>query len=181
MNIIETGLDGVLLLEPQTYWDNRGYFMESYNAERWAKLGLKFEFVQENHSFSKQAGTIRGMHYQLNPKSQTKLVSVGSGAVYDVVVDMRHTSPDYGGWTAVILSAENQRQLLVPKGFAHGFCTLTDNVHLYYKVDAPFAPALDRGFLWSDPALGIDWPTTNVILSEKDMLHPTLANCENNY
>jgi dTDP-4-dehydrorhamnose 3,5-epimerase len=137
--------------------------------------------VQDNHSLSVEAGVLRGLHYQLNPKAQTKLVRVTAGAVYDVVVDIRRGSPTYGKWQGFILSASNKRQLLVPKGFAHGYCTLVPNTEVQYKVDEFYSREYDRGIAWNDPALDIDWPISSPILSEKDGKHPTLAEAENNF
>lgn len=181
MNKIETKLSGVFILEPAIHGDHRGFFMESYNEKKWNELGLNYSFVQDNHSLSVEAGVLRGLHYQLNPKAQTKLVRVTAGAIYDVVVDIRKSSPTFGQWVGVILSASNKRQLLVPKGFAHGFCTLAPNSEVLYKVDEYYAPECDRGILWNDPELGIDWPVSKPILSEKDEKHPVLSKAENNF
>lgn len=181
MKALKSKLEGVLLLEPNVFGDHRGFFMESYNRQVFHGLGVTHEFIQDNHSLSKEAGVLRGMHYQLQPKAQTKLVRVGSGAIYDVVVDMRVGSPTYGEWEGFILSEHNKRQLLVPKGFAHGFCTLTENVNVLYKVDELYSAEHDRGIQWNDPELNINWPVTNPILSEKDTNHPTLKDAENNF
>ncbi|MFS0723914.1 dTDP-4-dehydrorhamnose 3,5-epimerase [Paenibacillus sp. 1P07SE] len=174
MNILPTGMEDVLLLETARYGDHRGYFEECYNAEAFVRHGLPISFIQDNHSYSAEAGTIRGLHYQRAPKAQTKLVRVGIGAIYDVAVDIRPDSPTYGHWVGVILSESNGRQLLVPAGYAHGFCTLVPDTHVYYKVDAPYDKGLDSGILWSDPSLGIDWPVARPILSAKDEQLPTL-------
>lgn len=181
MNIIQTKLNGVLIIEPAVFGDNRGFFMESYNAHKFSDAGLNINFIQDNHSLSAQAGVLRGLHYQLNPKAQTKLVRVTAGAVYDVVVDIRKSSPTFGQWVGVILSAENKRQLLVPKGFAHGFCTLVPNTEVMYKVDEYYSPENDRGVAWNDPALAIDWPANQPILSDKDSKHPNLSDAEINF
>jgi dTDP-4-dehydrorhamnose 3,5-epimerase len=181
MKIYETNLPGVKLIEPAVFGDHRGFFMESYNEEVFRRYGITHKFVQDNHSLSAEAGVLRGLHYQLNPKAQTKLVRVTAGAVYDVVVDIRRGSPTYGKWQGFILSAANKRQLLVPKGFAHGFCTLAPNTEVQYKVDEFYSPEHDRGIAWNDPALGIDWPTSSPILSEKDGKHPRLEDTENNF
>ncbi|GEN35158.1 dTDP-4-dehydrorhamnose 3,5-epimerase [Aneurinibacillus danicus] len=181
MKAIKTSFKDVYLLEPNVFGDARGYFMESYNKKVFIELGLDFDFVQDNQSLSAQVGVIRGLHYQLNPKAQTKLVRVLQGAIYDVVVDIRKSSPTFGKWQGFILSEENKRQLLVPKGFAHGFCTLVSNTVVAYKVDEYYFPEHDRGILWNDPALGIDWPTSQPILSEKDKCHPVLAKAEMNF
>lgn len=181
MKKMETKFQDAYILEPTVYGDHRGFFLESYNQEIFKELGIDIEFIQDNHSLSETVGTLRGMHYQLAPKDQTKLVRVTHGAIYDVIVDIRNGSPTYGQWQGFILSAENKRQLLVPKGFAHGFCTITPNTEVQYKVDELYSPEYDCGIAWDDPTLAIDWPTTNVILSEKDTKHPTLANAKNNF
>lgn len=165
-------------MEPKVHGDHRGFFMESYNNQTFEQLGFNYSFVQDNHSLSAEAGTLRGLHYQNSPKAQTKLVRVISGAVYDVVVDIRKDSPTYGEWFGVILSASNKRQLLIPKGFAHGFCTLVPNTEVIYKVDELYSPEHDRGILWSDPQLNIDWPSSDPILSEKDQLLPLLKDAD---
>ncbi|MNI79214.1 dTDP-4-dehydrorhamnose 3,5-epimerase [compost metagenome] len=137
--------------------------------------------MQDNHSFSKDPGVLRGLHYQLNPKAQAKLISVVTGAIYDVVVDIRQDSPTFGHWVGTILSEHNKRQLLVPKGFAHGFCTLVPNTQVFYKVDEYYSPENDRGIIWNDPVLNIDWPTSSPILSDKDQRHPLLKDAELNF
>ncbi|MGM0884287.1 MAG: dTDP-4-dehydrorhamnose 3,5-epimerase [Bacillota bacterium] len=181
MKIIETKLPGVKLLEPNVFGDHRGFFTESYNEQVAHANGIQHAFIQDNHSLSVEPGVLRGMHYQLNPKAQTKLVRVTAGAIYDVVVDIRKGSPTFGQWQGFILSAANKRQLLVPQGFAHGFCTLVPNCEVQYKVDALYSPEHDRGIAWNDPALAIDWPTSNPILSDKDGKHPVLADAEINF
>ncbi|NWN96808.1 MAG: dTDP-4-dehydrorhamnose 3,5-epimerase [Bacillus sp. (in: Bacteria)] len=181
MNIIDTSIPDVKILEPKVFGDHRGYFMESYNKKLFAELGLDYHFVQDNQSLSREVGVIRGLHFQLNPKAQLKLVRAVRGAIYDVVVDIRKGSPTYGKWTGVILSEYNNRQLLVPKGFAHGFCTLVPDCIVAYKVDEFYSPEHDGGILWNDPALGIDWPTSAPILSDKDTKHPTLAEADLNF
>lgn len=155
--------------------------MESYNEEIMHKLGVNYQFIQDNQSLSAEVGVLRGLHYQLNPKAQTKLIRVLTGAIYDVIVDIRRNSPTFGQWVGVILSEYNKRQLLVPKGFAHGFCTLVPNTQVLYKVDEYYSPENDRGILWNDPALGIDWPTSSPILSDKDQRHPLLKDAELNF
>lgn len=181
MIVTPLSLNGALLVEPKVFGDTRGFFMESYNSEVFAQHGIDTVFIQDNHALSVEAGVLRGLHYQLNPKAQTKLVRVTSGAIYDVIVDIRKNSITYGKWVGVILSEQNKRQLLVPQGFAHGYCTLVPNTEVQYKVDASYAPDLDRGIRWDDPELGIDWPTSNPILSEKDLRHPSLSDAENNF
>ena len=179
--MMESRLSGVNLIEPTVFEDERGYFLESYQAIRYAEIGLPQVFIQDNHSLSKEAGVIRGLHYQLSPEAQSKLVRVTAGAIYDVVVDIRQGSPTYGQWEGFELSADNKRQLFVPTGFAHGFCTLVPNTEVQYKVDRLYSKEHDRGILWNDPAIGIKWPTTQPILSEKDAVHPALANAEHNF
>ncbi|EPY12664.1 dTDP-4-dehydrorhamnose 3,5-epimerase [Paenibacillaceae sp. P-4] len=178
MKVSQTKLPEVLLLEPNVFEDERGFFMESYHAHKWEELGINYSFMQDNHSLSVRAGTLRGLHYQLDPYAQTKLVRVAVGAVYDVAVDIRKGSSTFGQWVGAILSASNRRQLLVPQGFAHGFCTLVPNTEVLYKVDAPYHAASDRGIAWNDPALHIDWPVSKPILSEKDAKHPMLEDAE---
>ncbi len=178
MRVTEGKLRGVKLIEPDVFGDSRGFFMESYNKEKFRLHGIDMEFVQDNHSLSAQKGVLRGLHYQLWPFAQTKLVRVAAGSVLDVVVDIRRGSPTFGQWEGYELSAANKRQLLVPQGFAHGFCTLEDYTEVLYKVDAPYSAAHDRGIAWDDPALGIDWPTAQPILSAKDSRHPLLADAE---
>ncbi|MEC0183421.1 dTDP-4-dehydrorhamnose 3,5-epimerase [Paenibacillus peoriae] len=178
MKVHELKLKGALLIEPMVHGDHRGFFMESYNQNVLSSFGIRNEFIQDNHSLSAEAGVLRGLHYQLSPKAQTKLVRVVAGAIYDVIVDIRRDSKTFGQWVGVILSQYNKRQLLVPKGFAHGFCTLTPNTEVLYKVDEYYSSAHDRGILWNDPVLGIDWPVSQPILSEKDERHPLLDAAE---
>ncbi|BFT75360.1 dTDP-4-dehydrorhamnose 3,5-epimerase [Paenibacillus sp. P36] len=181
MQVITTKLEGLYIVEPDVHGDNRGFFMESYSSRKFAEHGIDFPFVQDNHSLSVETGVVRGLHYQLNPKAQTKLVRVTSGAIYDVAVDIRKNSSTFGQWVGVILSEDNKRQLLVPQGFAHGFCTIVPNTQVLYKVDEYYSPEHDRGILWSDPTLGIDWPTSKPILSDKDQKHPLLRDAEINF
>lgn len=157
MKIIETGLDGLLVLEPKVFRDERGFFLETYSDKAFAEVGLKFDFVQDNHACSLDPCVLRGLHFQLPPSTQSKLVWVVRGSVADVVVDVRKGSPTYGEHHVEILSADNFRRLLVPKGFAHGYITLEPDTHFMYKVDAPYDPSTDSGILWNDPDLGIDW------------------------
>ena len=171
---IETKLKDVYLLEPTVFEDHRGFFMESYNKKDFEEIGLIFDFVQDNHSLSVQAGVLRGLHFQLNPKAQTKIVRVLSGAIYDVVVDIRKGSPTFGKWQGFILTADNKRQIVIPKGFAHGVLTLVPNTQIMYKVDEYYSPQHDRSIRWDDPDFNIDWPISNPILSEKDANAPFL-------
>jgi dTDP-4-dehydrorhamnose 3,5-epimerase len=161
-----TGLPGVLVIEPRVFRDARGFFLETFNAERFAEAGLPTEFRQDNHSRS-VAGVLRGLHYQLR-RPQGKLVRVVRGAVWDVAVDIRRGSPTFGRWVAEELSEENQRMLWVPPGFAHGFYTLSDVADLTYKCTDVYQPDDDRGVRWSDPTIGITWPSTAPLLSDKD-------------
>lgn len=181
MNVTPLKLTDAFVLEPVVHGDHRGFFMESYNDSLFKQHGINYYFIQDNQSLSAEAGVLRGLHYQINPKAQTKLIRVLTGAIYDVIVDIRKSSPTFGQWVGVILSEHNKRQLLVPKGFAHGFCTLVPNTQVLYKVDEYYSPENDRGILWNDPALGIDWPTSNPILSDKDQRHPLLKDAEMNF
>ncbi|MBX4145825.1 dTDP-4-dehydrorhamnose 3,5-epimerase [Paenibacillus sp. AK002] len=181
MNVTPLKLTDAFVLEPVVHGDHRGFFMESYNDSLFKQHGIAYNFIQDNQSLSAEAGVLRGLHYQLNPKAQTKLIRVLTGAIYDVIVDIRKSSPTFGQWVGVILSEHNHRQLLVPKGFAHGFCTLVPNTQVLYKVDEYYSPENDRGILWNDPALGIDWPTSNPTLSDKDQRHPLLKDAEMNF
>jgi dTDP-4-dehydrorhamnose 3,5-epimerase len=166
MKIKETGLDGVLIIEPDVFKDQRGYFVETYQRQRYADAGIDVDFVQDNLSFSKK-GTLRGLHYQ-HPHDQAKLVQVIRGEVYDVVVDVRRDSPTFGKWIGQYLSDENKLQIFVPEGFAHGFCVLSDTALFHYKCSDFYAPACEGGILWSDPDLAIDWLVDSPIVSEKD-------------
>ena len=167
----------VLLIEPVRFGDERGFFSETYSQKVLAAGGFSGAFVQDNHSRSPKRGTVRGLHFQAPPFAQDKLLRVTRGAILDVAVDIRRGSPTYGAAVAVELSAENWRQLLVPKGFAHGFQTLTDDCEVLYKVTDYYAPAAEAGLLWSDPALGIDWPlgTAEAVINARDAAWPALA------
>ncbi|WP_028595317.1 dTDP-4-dehydrorhamnose 3,5-epimerase [Paenibacillus assamensis] len=181
MKIVYLALAGSYLIEPVVHDDKRGFFMESYNEKKYYDLGIKYKFAQDNQSLSVETGVLRGLHYQLNPKAQTKLVRVLSGAIYDVIVDIRKSSPTFGQSVGVILSEYNKRQLLVPKGFAHGFCTLVPNTQVFYKVDEYYSQEYERGIRWNDPALGINWPISSPILSAKDEQLPLLQDAEVNF
>lgn len=178
MEVIETYFTGVKLLGPQLFQDDRGFFTESYNKKTLEQIGATHAFIQDNISYSAKAGTIRGLHFQKEPKAQTKLVQVVQGAIYDVIVDLRTESPTYRQWQGYILSADNHRQLLVPKGFAHGFCTLVPETIVMYKVDEYYSPMHDSGIHWGDEQLAILWPVKEPILSEKDQLLPKISECE---
>ncbi|UJF34269.1 dTDP-4-dehydrorhamnose 3,5-epimerase [Paenibacillus hexagrammi] len=175
MEIIKTKFEGVSIIIPRCHEDDRGFFMETYNEDILRQNNIFYNFVQDNHSLSLSKGILRGLHYQIAPKAQAKLIRVIAGAIFDVVVDIRQNSPTFGDWMATILSKENKQQLLVPKGFAHGFCTLEPNTEVQYKVDEFYSSAHDRGIRWNDPNIGIDWPVVNPILSERDKYHPLLV------
>lgn len=168
MNIIETDIADLLIIEPRVFGDERGFFMETWNDAAFRKAGLDLAFVQDNHSRS-QKGVLRGLHFQ-NPGPQGKLVRVANGAVFDVAVDLRQGSPTFGQWAGVELSAENKRMFFVPEGFAHGFLTLEDNTDFLYKCTAPYAPQSEYTLAWDDPQVGIEWPVAGLdpIISEKD-------------
>jgi len=177
MNILTTDIPGVLLLEAPRFGDDRGFFSETFRSSWFDDAGPSLEFVQDNHSLSAGVGTVRGLHFQIPPFAQDKLMRVGRGAILDVAVDIRRGSPTYGRHVAAELSAANWRQLLVPRGFAHGFCTLEPDTEVLYKVTDYFAPDHDLGLLWNDPALGIPWPVSSraAVLSDRDRQHPDLA------
>lgn len=175
MKLIETKLAGVYIAEPKVFGDARGYFMESWSKRAFVQAGLDYDFVQDNHSYSAQRGTLRGIHFQRGDRAQAKLVRCVRGAVLDVAVDLRKSSPTYAQWVGVELSAENRRQLLIPRGFGHAFLTLTDDVEFLYKADNPYAPEADGGILWNDPEIGVEWGISAPILSEKDRKNPLLS------
>jgi dTDP-4-dehydrorhamnose 3,5-epimerase len=172
-----TTIEDVLLITPKKFGDHRGYFIETFRADIFESEVGPFTFVQDNRSYSAEAGTVRGLHFQVHPRAQGKLVSCSSGAFLDVAVDIRAGSPTFGRFTAVELSAQNALQLWLPPGFAHGFCTLTADTVITYKVTDYYSAEHERGLLWNDPALEIEWPVApdKTILSEKDRRQPTLA------
>ncbi|QJA05890.1 dTDP-4-dehydrorhamnose 3,5-epimerase [Thermosulfurimonas marina] len=170
----------VILVKPKVFGDERGFFMETYKASEFKANRIPYDFVQDNHSRS-QRGVLRGLHYQLRPMEQGKLVRCMRGRIWDVAVDIRKGSPWYGKWVAVELSEENKLMLWVPPGFAHGFVALEDGTEVIYKVTKEYAPELDRGIIWNDPDLGIEWPIEDPILSEKDRKQPRLRDAENNF
>jgi len=172
MNIITTELAGAIIIEPQTFGDARGFFLETYHQARYREAGLPARFVQDNHSRSRK-GVLRGLHYQLL-QPQGKLVSVTRGQVFDVAVDIRRGSPTFGRWAGCLLDDQNHRQFYVPPGFAHGFCVLSEEADFVYKCTDYYHPQSEHGIAWNDPDVGIDWPLVDVTLSEKDMLHPFL-------
>ncbi|MDQ0215118.1 dTDP-4-dehydrorhamnose 3,5-epimerase [Oikeobacillus pervagus] len=181
MEIIETSLPGVVILKPEITMDDRGFSLENYNEQIFFEKGIKVKFIQEHQLFSVREHTVRGLHYQLNPKAQTKLVQVTKGAIFNVVLDLRKESPTFGKWESIILSDDNMEQLLIPKGLAHGFCTLLRNTEVQYKVDEYDSPELGRGIFWNDPALAIDWPITSAFLSDKDQKYPLFKDSEHDF
>ena len=172
MKVVETSLPGVLIIEPKIFPDARGFFVETYNKDRYVNNGILPEFVQDNLSFSTR-GVLRGLHYQ-NPHAQGKLVYVLQGEVWDVAVDIRRDSPQFGQWTAVTLSSENKKQFYIPPGFAHGFCVLSPTALFSYKCTDFYHPECDGGVRWNDPDIGIAWPIVEPILSDKDKKQPLL-------
>jgi dTDP-4-dehydrorhamnose 3,5-epimerase len=172
MQITQTSLPGVLIIEPRVFPDGRGFFFETYNRERYNEYGIDSEFMQDNLSYSIK-GALRGLHYQY-PHSQAKLVQVLAGEAFDVAIDIRNGSPNFGRWVGVLLSSDNRKQLYIPKGFAHGFCVMSDSVLFTYKCDDYYAPDCEKGILWSDPSLAIEWPQSVQLLSEKDSNYPCL-------
>lgn len=181
MKRIETALPGVCIVEPQVFGDHRGYFMETYSTRTFAEIGITNAFVQDNQSFTAQKGTLRGIHFQNAPMAQAKLVRVTRGAVMDVAVDLRKGSPTYRQWVAAELSAENKRMLFIPRGFGHGFVTLTDDVEFCYKVDNLYSREHDRGIRFNDPDIGVAWGVENPILSQKDTISPMLSESDCNF
>ncbi|ELT49827.1 dTDP-4-dehydrorhamnose 3,5-epimerase [Brucella intermedia M86] len=180
MQIRPLDLDGVLEISPRKFGDDRGFFSETYNAKSFAEAGIDLTFVQDNHSYSAARGVVRGLHYQLPPFAQDKLVRVTRGAILDVAVDIRKGSPTFGKWVALEVSAEKWNQILVPKGFAHGFMTLVEHTEVIYKVTNYYSPEHDRSIRFDDPAIGIDWPisASGVQLSDKDQKAPMLADAD---
>lgn len=178
----ETHISGLLVFEPKVFEDNRGYFFEAYNDHIFSEAGIKMKFVQDNQSKSGY-GVIRGLHYQMNPFAQTKLVRVLDGKILDVAVDIRKNSPTYGKHFSIELSAENKKQLFIPAGFAHGFSVLSETAIVLYKCDAFYNKESEGGIFYNDPALGIDWqiPAGKEIISDKDRLLPPFAECKNNF
>lgn len=172
MEIEKTSLEGAYLIKPNVFQDERGFFMETYSKKKLAEFGITEEFVQDNHSMSVTKGVLRGLHFQNPPHTQAKLVRVTRGAVYDVIVDLRKDSPTFGKWEGFELTENNFYMLYVPRGFAHGFCTLKDYTEFQYSCDDFYEPESEGGLMWNDPDLKIYWPIENPILSEKDQKHP---------
>ena len=182
MNRIDTKLEGVCIIEPQVFGDKRGYFMETYSTSRMAEVGITNDFVQDNQSFTAEKGALRGIHFQNAPMAQAKLVRVIKGAVMDVAVDLRKGSPTYKQWVAVELSADNKRMLYIPRGFGHGFVTLTEDVEFCYKVDNLYSKECDRGIRFDDPTIGVDWGVVKEeLLSVKDTTSPLLDDSDCNF
>jgi len=183
MKALTTKLEGVLIIETDVFGDNRGYFTETYNKEKYAAIGITTEFVQDNMSFSAQKGTLRGLHWQNPPYAQAKLVSCSKGKVIDVAVDIRKGSKTFGQWVSVELSEENRRQIYIPRGFAHGFLTLTDNVEFRYKVDNLYNKESEGMMRYDSPEVNVDWGSllngVKPVLSEKDTVGPTLTDANN--
>lgn len=181
MKIVETKIKDLFIIEPDVFGDHRGWFSESYNKKKLEELGVKIDFVQDNRSFSVNKGTLRGLHFQNNPFAQSKLVSCTKGAVLDVAVDLRKDSATYKQWVFIELSEDNKKQFLIPRGFAHGFLTLTDNAEFSYKVDNYYDKQSDRSILFNDPEIGVDWNIAEPILSDKDRNAPLLKDCDINF
>ena len=176
MNLMKTKLEGVYIIEPKVFGDERGWFMETYSKIKTPEIAR--DFVQDNHSYSKEKGILRGIHFQNGEHAQAKLVRCIRGAVLDVAVDLRKGSPTYMQWEAVELSAENKKQLFIPRGFGHGFLTLTEDVEFVYKTDNYYNYESDRSIIWNDPDIGVDWGTENPVLSEKDSSAPRLRDSD---
>lgn len=181
MKVLNTKLQDVKIIETDVFGDHRGFFTESYTKEKFVEAGIVIDFIQDNHSLSVEPGVLRGMHFQTPEKAQTKLIRATSGVIYDVIVDIRKGSPTYGQWEGYILSEYNHRQLLVPKGFAHGFVTITPNCNVQYKVDEYYSKEHDGGIAFDDANLNIQWPMPidKLVLSEKDTKHPPLSELDN--
>lgn len=176
-----TFIDGLRIIHPDCFGDARGWFMETYSRPRYAELGIDCDFVQDNQSYSARKGILRGLHFQNAPYAQAKLIRCTRGAVFDVAVDLRTGSATYGRWYGLELSADNRTQFFIPRGFAHGFLTLTDDVEFQYKVDQIYSKEHDRSIRYDDPAIGIEWGITEPILSEKDLQAPLLADSDVNF
>lgn len=178
MKITETELPEVKIVEPEVFGDNRGWFYESYSKRKLEELGINADFVQDNRSFSAAKGTLRGLHFQKSPDCQAKLICCTKGEIYDVAVDLRKGSPRYLKWVKVKLTAENKRALFIPRGFGHGFVTLTDDVEVLYKADGYYSRENDRSIRFDDEAIGVDWGITDPILSQKDINAPLLSDSD---
>jgi dTDP-4-dehydrorhamnose 3,5-epimerase len=181
LKVVPTSLDGVLMIEPDVFGDERGWFFESWSKASMQEVGINVEFVQDNHSYSACKGTLRGLHFQNGPASQGKLIRCTQGSILDVAVDIRKGSPNYRKWVSLTLDAKLHRELWIPRGFAHGFLTLEDDCEVQYKTDLPYAPAYDQSIRFDDPDIGIDWGVSIPLLSDKDRKAPSLADCNCNY
>ena len=181
MTIEQTPLKDLVVLTPQVFGDHRGWFCETYSKTKLAEAGIDIDFVQDNQSYSATKGTLRGLHFQTNPKAQTKLIRCTRGKIIDTVVDLRKSSPTYKQWYSIELTPENAKQLLIPKGFAHGFLTLTEDVEVQYKVDEFYSPECDRSIRFDDPEIEVEWGIENPILSEKDLKAPLLCDSDANF
>ena len=177
----KTSLEGVYIITPDVFGDNRGWFTESYSATKFKEMGIDTVFVQDNHSYSAQKGTLRGLHFQNAPMAQTKLLRCTRGVIMDVAVDLRKGSPSYKKWVSVELSADNHKMIYIPKGFAHAFLTLSDDVEVQYKVDNFYSHEHDRSIRFDDPEIAIDWGTDSPILSDKDLAAPYLKDSDINF
>jgi dTDP-4-dehydrorhamnose 3,5-epimerase len=177
MQVIETSIPAVKVLVPKRIGDHRGFFSEIYSRKAFEAIGIRSDFVQDNHSLSSEAGVVRGLHFQLEPMAQDKLLRVVRGAILDIALDVRRSSPTFGKHVSAVISAENWKQIFIPAGFAHGFRTIEPNTEVIYKVTNFYSPEHDRGIRWNDPAVGIDWgiPESQAILSERDRKHPILS------
>ena len=173
----QLSIPGVILIESQSWNDQRGNFMELYKLSEFSAFGISDNFVQENYSYSIK-GVLRGLHQQITPKPQAKLVKCIRGEIFDVAVDLRDNSPTYGNWVGVNLSAENKKQLFIPQGFLHGFCVLSDEAEVIYKCSVEYAPECERGIVWNDPTININWPIRNPIVADKDLRLPLLKDFE---
>ena len=178
MKIEKTDLEGVFVIEPDVFADSRGWFYESYSKQKLATLGLNINFVQDNHSYSAERFTLRGLHFQSQPKSQGKLIRCTRGRIFDVAVDIRKNSEKFGKWFGLELTSANKKQLFIPQGFAHGFLTLENDTEVMYKADEYYAPEYDRTIIWNDPDIGVSWETSSPILSDKDRKGKTLREIE---
>jgi dTDP-4-dehydrorhamnose 3,5-epimerase len=178
VEVTATGIPGLVVVKPKVFGDHRGFFLETYSRKAFAAAGLDYDFVQDNHARSGPRGVLRGLHFQRPPSAQAKLVWVRRGAVFDVAVDLRRGSPAYGRWYGLELTEDNFLRIMIPRGFAHGYVTLTENAEFMYKVDAPYSVADDAGIAWNDPDIAVDWPVTDPILSDKDKVQPRLRQFE---
>ncbi|MFA5156113.1 MAG: dTDP-4-dehydrorhamnose 3,5-epimerase [Candidatus Omnitrophota bacterium] len=174
-NFRKLEISDVILIEPAVFSDDRGFFMETYKYPDFSRAGISCNFLQDNHSKSSQKGVLRGLHYQVKPKTQSKLVRVARGSIFDVAVDLRGDSPNFGKWISVVLSAANKLMLYIPEGFAHGYCTLDPETEVIYKCSDVYAPEYERGIIWNDKEINIAWPIQNPVLSGRDMKFPALS------